>query len=788
MIPGTVLTDADFEALRRSWIDRASAEKALLTRVTSIEGAELVGQRDGHDYAGIVFPNVWPGERYPREFRLRRDSPDVTYENGEKKHRRKYLGPPGRGNLLYFVPGTPKGLLDDPDVPIVITEGEKKGIALWRLARHGISNPAERPHFLPVALPGVWSWRGTVGKESGPQGERIDVKGVISDFDRIVWTDRKVIIAFDSDVKTNDKVCAARRELARHLEHERGAQVHFLEIRGAATEGKIGIDDLLSRVGPDEVLKLSVSAKRANVREKQNRILGSICEGVEFFHTQDMKPYATFIVNGHKETWPTRSQGFRNWLSMKFYREENKPASTQSLQEALAVCDARAQYDGPTIDVAVRVSGEGPKFYLDLANDAWQAVELEASGWRVVPQSPVKFRHARGMASLPVPVAGDIRELRRFVNAGSDQNWILMVAWLVAALNPSGPYPILILQGEQGSGKSTVARVLRLLVDPSTASLRTVPREERDLMIAASNSWIISFDNLSGIPQWLSDALCRLSTGGGFATRELHTDNEEILFDATRPIILNGIDDITGSADLADRSVIVTLPEVVEEDRIPEKVFWRDFLVALPMILGGLLDAVSTALRNLEHVKLPRLPRMADFARWVCAAAPALPFDQGEFLQAYSDNRREAVSMSIETSPLAAAIQTLAAAGDRKGTATELLLALNGTVNEEVRKTKSWPKDARMLSSKLRRLAPLLRQTGLDLAFEIQGHQKTKLIRIEKKVMQTSDRSDRAGALSNGSIGLTAVAESALQPPCSERKGQPAPAPATDSRSQVQGT
>jgi hypothetical protein len=299
---------------------------------------------------------------------------------------------------------------------------------------------------------------------------------------------------------------------------------------------------------------------------------------------------------------------------MQVYRMEGRPAPTQALQEALATYEAQAQFEGPVREVGMRVSGDGSKVYLDLADDAWQAVEIDASGWRVVPVSPVKFRHSRGMKPLPIPVSGSIGELRRFVNADSDQNWILLVAWLVAALSPTGPYPILILQGEHGTAKSTIARVLRMLVDPSIAPARSIPRDERDLMIAAANSWIISFDNLSGLPHWLSDALCRLSTGGGFATRELQTDNEEILFDATRPIILNGIDDIAGNADLADRSVIVTLSPIAEENRIPEKVFWRDFLLARPKILGGLLDAVSMAVSNLELVNLPRLPRMADFA------------------------------------------------------------------------------------------------------------------------------------------------------------------------------
>ena len=746
-LPGTPLTESDFEMLNRSWIDRAHAEKAMLRRVTSVEGAELVGQTDGHDYAGIAFPYVWPGESHAREYRLRRDSPDVTYRDGARKPVRKYLAPPGRGNLLYFVPGTPAELLEDIDLPIVITEGEKKGIALWRLAWHGIPDASERPHFLPVALPGVWNFRGTVAKESGPNGERVDVKDVITDFNRVRWTGRKVIIAYDSDAKTNDKVRAARSELGRHLIHERHAQVHFFEIPAGAAGVKVGIDDLLASTGPEKVLKLLERAKRANIKQKtpsQTEVLGSMFEDVEFFHTQDMRPYATFQVNGHRETWPIKSQGFRNWLSRKFYMEAHKPPSGQALQETLGICDAKSQFDGPVLEVGVRVLGVGLSVYLDLGNDGWQAAEITSSGWRIISDPPVRFRRARGMASLPIPVSGAIFELRQFVNAGTDENWILMVSWLVAALNSSGPYPILILQGEQGTGKSTVARVLRSLVDPSTAALRAVPREERDLMIAANNSWVISLDNLSGIPQWLSDALCRLSTGGGFATRELHSDSDEILFDATRPIILNGIDDIAGNADLADRALIVTLPQVSEENRIPEKIFWTDFFEAQPRILGALLEAVSTAVRNLDRVKVPRLPRMADFARLICAASPAMPFTQEAFLRAYSENRRESVALSIEASAVAAGIQTLTACEKWEGTATELLHALNGIVDEDTKKGRAWPKDARNMSSKVRRAAPLLRQAGLDVSFRTEGHQKTKKIILARRSPQTSDRSDRA--------------------------------------------
>mgnify|MGYP001567769299 FL=1 len=185
-----------------------------------------------------------------------------------------------------------------------------------------------------------------------------------------------------------------------------------------------------------------------------------------------------------------------------------------------------------------------------------------------------------------------------------------MVAWLVAAFRPIGPYPVLDIEGEQGSAKSTTGRVLRALVDPNKADLRTVPRDERDLMIAAHNGWVVAYDNLSGIPLWLSDALCRLSTGGGFSTRELYTDTEEILIDVQRPIIINGIDAMIERGDLQDRTIPLVLPQIPSDRRRDEKEFWREFEAARPRLLGAVLDIVSVALGRVDSVRLARSPRM----------------------------------------------------------------------------------------------------------------------------------------------------------------------------------
>ena len=147
---------------------------------------------------------------------------------------------------------------------------------------------------------------------------------------------------------------------------------------------------------------------------------------------------------------------------------------------------------------------------------------LDSTGWRVIDRPPVRFRRAAGMKPLPVPIAGgSIETLRFFLNVQSDNDFVLAVVWALAVLRNSGPYPVLVLSGEHGSAKSTFSLILRALLDPNTVPLRALPREDRDMFIAANNGHVLVFDNLSGLSAWISDTLCRLATGGGFAARQL---------------------------------------------------------------------------------------------------------------------------------------------------------------------------------------------------------------------------------------------------------------------------
>jgi hypothetical protein len=428
--------------------------------------------------------------------------------------------------------------------------------------------------------------------------------------------------------------------------------------------------------------------------------------------------------------------------------------------------------------VFIRVGGLDDQLYLDLADDAWRAVEITTMGWRVVDRPPVRFRRAAGMQPLAVPASGgSIETLRSFLNVRSDTDFVLVVAWALAVLRDRGPYPVIVLSGEQGSAKSTFSAILRALLDPNTAPLRALPREDRDLFIAASNGHVLAFDNVSGLPAWISDTLCRLATGGGFAVRQLYTDQDEVLFDATRPVILNGIEDIVTRPDLADRALFLTLEPIPEERRRPEAELWAAFEAERPRIFGALLDAVVEGLKRLPQTHLPKLPRMADFALWATACETAL-WTAGTFWSAYCGNRDEAVDGVIDADPIAAAVRAvMVERTEWTGTASDLLGALAEVAGERIAKSKTWPDSPRAFAGRLRRAATFLRKIGVEVAFEREGRARTRMIRIS--IAPPESKRNFASASSAPSTA-PAIKELARTPMRTKNQDADANAPATD--------
>src|SRR5262245_24496348 len=482
-------------------------------------------------------------------------------------------------------------------------------------------------------------------------------------------------------------------------------------------------------------------------------------DSAELFHDAGGDAYLTATVDGHKENYRLGSRDSKDWLAGLLYRETERAASGDKINEALSVLRAIARHDSAEIETHVRIAGHHADVYLDLCDKDWRQVKIDQDGWKVIESadSPVRFVRAKGMLPLPEPRrGGSVDDLRGLLNLPADDadTWPMILGWLIAAFRPCNgegfDYPLLAIHGEQGSAKSSAQRILRDLIDPNKATLRAAPRNERDLAIAAAHGRIISCDNLTLISENLSNAFCRLATGGGFATRELFTDDGEVIFDAQRPVILNGIAEVVTKSDLLDRTLLAHLPVIEPKNRLRKRVLNRKFADARPRILGALLGVVSAGLKRLdEGVEMDEWPRMSDFAEWVIACETALGLKDGAFIAAYRRNIGLANGLAIDSSLVARAIIELIDGSEDhcfEGTIGGLLEALNAKREAAGQGSKSkddWPTTPEQLRADLVKLAPNLRREKIAITFGRRSNKGRRVTIARLVVKQPSQPSHR---------------------------------------------
>jgi hypothetical protein len=433
----------------------------------------------------------------------------------------------------------------------------------------------------------------------------------------------------------------------------------------------------------------------------------------------DGRSYAVVAMNGRPVCCELKSRAFRHLLARAGMKATGKVPSSDAVAAAVAVLEADGEFAADNPEVALRVAHgpSGSSYFLDLADHDGRMIEVWADGWDQAVEPPVLIRRARGQLALPMPVRGGSLELlKRYVNI-EPGDWPLFIGWLTAALRPVGPHPILVITGEQGAAKTTMLKVCRQLIDPNSSPVRSQPRELRDLMVAARRGWLMAYDNITSLPDWLSNGLCGLATGTGFTMRSLGTDDEETIFVAERPIILNGITDFVDRADVADRSYFLHLPPISRSNRRTEQAFWADFDRDRPQILGSLLAAVSAGMRMLPHVHLRELSRMADAERWGESVARGLGWAAGTFTGALQANRDAAHLSAVADSPVALTLASfMVKRRAYRGMMHDLLQQL-AAISQHKSARADWPGTPRSLSCKLRQLAPQLRSIGIDVAF-----------------------------------------------------------------------
>jgi hypothetical protein len=453
------------------------------------------------------------------------------------------------------------------------------------------------------------------------------------------------------------------------------------------------------------------------------------------FHDSEENAWACLPVDDHYETWAVNSLKLSRYLE-RLYWEEWKRCFGQGsrmpagmLKERLAFLEGKALFDEEAErSVSLRVGASNSRvIYVDLCDSRRRVVRVSPIGWEIEDVSEVVFRRTDDMLSLPIPErGGSVEELQPFLNIDADQ-FVLAVGWLLAALRSVGPYPLMVLIGPAGSAKSSLARILRTLVDPDKIPLCELPREVRDLTVASQNSHVLAFDNLSKLSPQLSNALCRLATGAGNKERKLYTNKDLARFPfVARPMILNGIRMFVTAPDLLDRSIVLHLQHI--DHKRTEAALRRDFNDKKGRIFGALLDLLVEGVRNLPSAPSESSSRMVEAITW-CTACGLTDFENC-YQQNLADNNRAIIEHDVLAGGIRALMRRRA---QWKGTMTGLAATLKASGHQVSDHLQT-------LSEHLREIAPALR-SGFGIAVKFVRTKKERLIEISSSPSSSSSSS-----------------------------------------------
>jgi hypothetical protein len=479
----------------------------------------------------------------------------------------------------------------------------------------------------------------------------------------------------------------------------------------------------------------------------------------------------------------------RPFLVNQYTLAFGKPPSDTALRGVLEALAARATFGDEVHPVFIRRARHNGKIYIDRGTEDGSAYEIDKNGWRIVARPPVKFIRVAGMLALPEAIHVDPKEgllkLKEVTRFQTEHDCILVVAFMLDALGGEGPYSALVITGEPGAAKSTLAKLIGSLVDPRIHLLLSAPKTKRDVYVNASKRSLVAFNNLSTLEPAISDAICTAVEGGVDSQRALYTDDDESSISAKTPFILVSVGSVVVRGDLADRSVKTELAAIPPSERVTEPEFWAKFNQAAPVILGALLGGLSVGFRRYDDLPKGDLPRLATFARFAAACETAF-WPEGTFARAFTESAAasgadilssDAVAETFEkfmaekkewkgiVSKLLSELETIVRRPEREA---ELALALAknearsgskvpGAFRTDSEKAKEkegarrvaaasadlkearervhdilngkWPKAANALSRRLKELGPQLRSVGIHISWP-NSHKDAKVLTV----------------------------------------------------------
>ena len=463
----------------------------------------------------------------------------------------------------------------------------------------------------------------------------------------------------------------------------------------------------------------------------------------ELFADQYQRPYAAIRINGHCEIMPISSSNFKLLAASLYYKKHKSTLSSEDITSALNALKGRALFDGPRRYIELRTAtmpGDDSAIYYDLTDPKWQCVKITKDGW-TMEQAPILFTRYNNHLPQIEPARDIQREaLDKFlslVNITREDHKLLLKCYIVALFIPNIAKPILLAHGEQGSGKTFFEVQIKQLVDPSVAETLTFPKSSLELIQQLSHNYIALYDNVSRMDDWVSDTLCKAVTGGGTSKRALYTDDDDIIYNFKRCIMLNGINVVARKADLLDRCIIIQFERIPMDKCRKESELRAELQSIKPQVLGYIMDTLVQVSKRRGEVKLNGYLRLADFAECGELIARCMGYPPGAFTKAYSDNTKLQTVEVLEASPVAVALIKLMENRDSWGPAppSHLLEDLVGVATQEKIDTKGrlWPKAPNSLSRRLNEVKTNLRVMGIEIMKDTNPKTNTALVEIRKK-------------------------------------------------------
>ena len=488
-------------------------------------------------------------------------------------------------------------------------------------------------------------------------------------------------------------------------------------------------------------------------KTSQSTQLISLIEGsdIELFHDEYDDPYIRFKLGDHYEYCKIRSKIFKRWISNKYWNLLRQVPNNEAVNSALNIIEAKACFEGNEYKLENRVAFYKNEIYYDLGN--WTAIRINKDGWDLMSEPPILFRSYNHQREQVIPERckeGEepliLDDLLCLINIEEPNQKLLFSVSLHNLFLPHIPRPIFVLHGDQGTAKTTTSTLIKELVDPSMLKNLRIGNSYAEFIQQASHHYLLCLDNLTSLPTWMSDALCRLVTGEGFSKRELYTNDDDIVYSFKRCISLNGINLVPNKPDLLDRCLIFELLPISKHNRLEEAIFWDSFNAMKPKVLGAIFSVLSKAMKIYPTIQLDCKPRMADFAKWGSAVAKAIGYSAEEFINAYNENISIQNTEALEANPIAKVIiNFMECQSEWTGSPTDLFHELSDVAESLMIDTKDrrYPSDPRWLWRRIKEVKPNLEAIEITIEKDDRNHAIGRQIYIRKASLEQNSTTEK---------------------------------------------